>query len=249
MTPPFGRRRFITAALLTALASLAATGPARAGLLYSGSSGNLSASALFDLSGNTLTVTLTNTSKADVLVPTDVLTGVFFNTTHTLTPVSASLDGSSVFYGSITNVGDGWGYASGVSAQGKNSAISASGAVMGLGHSNFSLPNSVQLQGLDYGILSAGDNSTTGNGGVTGHGPLIKNSVKFTLTVGSGFTLDELGQSVVFQYGTGLSDTHFGSGTPQVIVTPAPPSAVLFVVGASLSGLSGWSRRRRLRAA
>jgi hypothetical protein len=248
MTQACGSRRFFTAALLTALASLAAAGPARAGLLFSGSSGSLSASAQFDLSGNTLTVTLTNTSKADVLVPTDVLTGVFFNTTHTLTPVSASLNGSTVFYGSLTNVGDGWGYGTGLNAQGENSAISATGAVAGLGMSNFSGTHT-NLDGLAYGILSAGDNPATGNGGVTGHGPLIKNSVKFTLTVGSGFTLDELGQSVVFQYGTMLTDTHFGSGPPLVLVTPAPPSAVLFAVGASLSGLAGWWRRRRLRAA
>jgi hypothetical protein len=252
MTQRSGSRRFFAAALLTALASLAATGPARAGLLYSGSSGNLSASALFQLSGTTLTVTLTNTSTHDVQVPTDVLTGLFFNTTHTLTPSSASLNGSTVFYGSLTNVGDGWGYGTGLNAQGKNSAISATGAVNGLGMSNFS-GTTTNLDGLAYGILSAGDNSATGNGGVTGHGPLIKNSVKFTLTVGPGFTLDELGQSVVFQYGTGLSDTHYTSGpptvVPDIVVVPAPPSAVLFAVGASLSGLAGWSRRRRLRAA
>ena len=53
-------------------------------ITYSGSSGNLSASVSFSLSGNTLNVILTNTSSADVLVPTNVLTGVFFNTTNTL---------------------------------------------------------------------------------------------------------------------------------------------------------------------
>jgi hypothetical protein len=234
-------------ALLTALAG---TGPARAGMIqFTGSSGNLSASALFNLSGNTLTVTLTNTSAADVLVPTDVLTGVFFNTSHTLTPVSASLNGSSVFYGSITNAGDGWGFASGVSVDGLNSATSASGAVAGLGHSNFSGANNA-LQGLDYGILSAGDNPATGNTGVTGHGPLIKNSVQFTFTAADGFSLSELGDSVVFQYGTQLTETHFsGSPNPNVSTVPVPPTALLAGIATVCCGLSRWTRRFRGRPA
>src|SRR5215831_19077096 len=98
-------------------------------------SGTHAASALFSLTGTTLDVTLTNTSAFDVLEPTDVLTGLFFDTSsatgHTLTPVSASLNGSTAFYASLSNVGDGWGYASGVSANGKNSAISGTGAVNG----------------------------------------------------------------------------------------------------------------------
>jgi hypothetical protein len=220
--------------------------PVHADSLYTGSSGTLNASANFNLTGNTLTVTLTNTSSADVLVPTDVLTGLFFNTTHALTPVSASLNGSTVYYGTLTNVGDGWGYASGVSAQGKNSAISATGAVSGLGHSNFSGANNM-LDGLDYGLLSAGDDSSTGNSGVTGHGPLIKDSAQFTLTAASGFSLDELGSTVVFQYGTSLSDTNFtGSMSP----VPEPTSLVLLGIGAA--GLvvgSRWRRKPRMQVA
>jgi hypothetical protein len=234
--------RFLFAFLLAGLATLCSAGPGRAGPLYSGSSGSLSATAEFDLSGNTLTVTLTNTSSADVLVPTDILTGLFFHTSHTLTPVSASLNGSTVFYGPLTDVGDGWGYASGVSAQGENSAISATGAVTGLGHSNFSAANN-PLQGENYGILSAGDDPATGNGGVTGAGPLVKNSVQFTLTAGPGFTLDELGSSVVFQYGSALSKPHFnGTDDPGVTPLPAPPSVVL--LGTGLVASLAWWRRR-----
>jgi hypothetical protein len=66
-----------------------------------------------------LTVALPNTSSAEVLAPATVLTGVFFNTTYTLTPVSPSLNGSGVFYGSIVNkVGEGHQHLSGVSARG-----------------------------------------------------------------------------------------------------------------------------------
>jgi hypothetical protein len=242
-------QRTALASLSAIVALLVSAGPSHAGMLFSGSSGVLSATANFSLTGNTLTVTLTNTSKADVLVPTDVLTGVLFNTTHTLTPVSASLNGSTVFYGTLTNVGDGWGYASGVSAHGKNSAISATGAVNGLGHSNFS-GTSHQLQGLDYGILSAGDNPATGNTGVTGHGPLINDSVQFTLTAAPGFSLAELGNSVVFQYGTSLSETHFNGGpTPNFTAAPAPPSSVLLGIGVVALAISTLSARLRLRPA
>ena len=208
-------------------------------MTFSGSSGNLAASATFDLdsSTHTLTVLLTNTSTHDVLVPTDVLTGLFFNTTHPLTPGQVTTNGS-VFYGSLGDPNTGWGYKSGVSAQGKNSAISATGAVSGLGHSDFNGTNA-QLQGLDYGILSAGDNTGTGNAGVTGHGPLIKNSVLFTLTAADGFSLSELGTSVVFQYGTDLSETHY-TGT---VTTPEPSSLLVF---GSAIGWLGFALRRYL---
>src|SRR6476620_1856235 len=79
----------------------------KAAVTFTGSSGTLAASATFDLSGTTLTVTLTNTGTADVVDPAGVLTAVLFNTStaagHGLTAVSASLNGSSVFYASIVN--------------------------------------------------------------------------------------------------------------------------------------------------
>ena len=241
--------RFLKSMMCAALIVLTWSGSSQATLVFTGSSGSLSAEAEFSLSGSTLTVTLRNTSLADVLIPTDVLTGVFFTTAHTLTPVSASLGGSTVYYGSISDLGGGWGYASPVSAQGENSAISASGAVSGLGHSNFSVLSN-NLDGLDYGILSAGDLSATGNTGVTGHGPLIKNSVEFTFTVAPGFALSELGDSVVFQYGTDLHETQFdggidgggGGGGGQV-----PEPSALLLLGGGLIGLTSmrlWKARR-----
>ena len=231
-----------------AAGAMSAPAAARAGMLFTGSSGSLSASADFELSGNSLTVTLTNTSLADVLVPTDVLTGVFFNTVHSLTPVSASLNGSSVYYGHvINNVGEGWqyeAYSSGV-AQGKDSGISATGLGIFGPNGNFDTP-SVKLGGLDYGILSAGDNPLTGNTGVTGHGPLIKDSIVFTLTAAQGFVLSELGNSVVFQYGTSLDETHVTSFPPitphDQPAVPEPSSIAIAVVGVALMGC--WRRYR-----
>jgi hypothetical protein len=208
---------------------------------FTGSSGSLAAQADFVLSGSTLTVTLTNTSTSDVLVPTDVLTGVFFNTTHTLTPVSAAVNsGSTVNYGSVVNnVGEGWEYRAGISAQGRNSGISAAGLGIFGPSGNFFAPP-VMEDGLDYGILSAGDNLATGNTGVTGHGPLIQDSIVFTLTAGAGFDLSELGSTVVFQYGTATTEpSYFGQ---QSIPTPVP--GTLTLAGIGMASLLAYRRRR-----
>ena len=209
---------------------------------YTGSSGNLSAGATFSLTGNTLTVTLTNTSNADVLVPTDVLTAVWFNVTSALTPGSAGLNGSSVYYGSISNDGNGWGYYSGLNggAHGMNDGITSAGFSIGGGHANFG--NGSALQGLDYGLLSHGDNSGTGNTGVTGHGPLAKNCGVFTLTVANGFNLSQLGNYVIFQYGTSLSDGSFSGFVRQV----PEPSALTMLFSGLVSG--GVLLRRKMKA-
>lgn len=52
-----------------------------------------SAEAVFDLTGSTLTITLTNTATQDVLVPVEVLTALLFTEsgTGTLSPVSATV--------------------------------------------------------------------------------------------------------------------------------------------------------------
>jgi len=209
--------------------------------MFTGTSGVYSASASFNLVGNTLVVTLTNKSAADVLVPTDVLTGVFFDSAFALTPVSASLvAGDTVWYGSLTNVGDGWGYASGVSAQGYDNAISATGAVSGLGHSNFSGASNA-LDGLAYGLLGSGDDSGTGNTGVKGHGPLIKDAAQFTFTVPNGFSIPAMGTTVEFQYGTQLTEFHYTSDfyhyTPNTTVPEPGKTLELLVLALGLGGI------------
>lgn len=164
-----------------------------------------------------------------------------------LTPVSASLGSSTVFYGSIVNdVGEGWQYKSGTSGLpgGQTEGISGAGYGVFGPSGNFFSPG-VTLDGLDYGLLSAGDNSGTGNTGVTGHGPLINDSITFLLSgLPVGFTEADLAAdltNVAFQYGTALSDVTepcIGSCGPARIPEPSLP----LLVGA---GLLAWGVTRR----
>lgn len=228
---------------LTGIVLLAAE--ASASVTFTGSSGSLSAEATFASSGSDLQVTLTNTSSADVLVPTDVLTAVFFSIAGnpTLTPLSAVLaPGSTVLFGTTDPggvVGGEWAYksASGVSSTGLG--------IFGPGDrfpgSNLQGPTSPD--GLQYGITSAGDNPSTGNTPVTGTNALIKNSVIFTLGgLPVGFALNDIGD-VVFRYGTSLSEPSF-PGTPQV---PEPASVLTWIGLAGLGLLVAHRRRRSTR--
>jgi hypothetical protein len=109
-----------------------------------------------------------------------------------------------------------------------------------LGHSNFSAAHN-PLQGLAYGIASAGDNPATGNKGVTGKGPLAKSEVDFSLTTPQGFRLSDLGNTVEFVYGTSLEDPNFiGRRDP----TPTPEPSSMLLLGSGLVGLSAWVRRK-----
>ncbi|MGE3107427.1 MAG: XDD4 family exosortase-dependent surface protein [Phycisphaerales bacterium] len=217
-------------------------------ITVSGSSGSLSATARFENSGGNLVVTLTNNSSADVLVPADILTAVFFNVIsgETLTPVSALLSGSVVHFGSNGggNVGGEWGYAAGIGGPGgATRGISSSGFGL-FGSSNFNGPDldpPDALNGLNYGLTSTGDNVTTGNAPVTGGVPLIQDHVVFTLSgISAMFDPAASIRNVSFQYGTALTEPNV-PGTPNNGMIPLPSASVLGLAGIGIMA----SRRRR----
>lgn len=236
-------------AVLAVLVSAACTATP---VVFSGSSGSLSASASFDIDGGNLVVTLDNTSNSDVLVPTDVLTAVFFDIAGdpSLARISAVLaPGSSVLFGSTDPggvVGGEWAYLSGLSGApgGARQGISSSGfGLFGPGNlfPGTNLQGPVSPAGLQYGLTSAGDNPATGNTPVTGTNALIQHAVVFTLGgAPQNFDLSSI-SNVWFQYGTSLTETSFNGEVPE------PSTAVLFGAGIGLIAAGRAFKRLRSR--
>jgi hypothetical protein len=239
--------------VVSVMSVLALTQTTRAGSIsFAFTNGNRSAQVDFDRSGSDLIVTLSNTSMADALVPTDILTAVFFELSGNplLTRTTALVPvGSSVFVGNVgTNVtpadrviGGEWSYLNSITnPTGHNQGISSTG-VGTFGPGNRFPGNNLQgptsPDGVQYGITTAGDNLLTGNGGLNGE-HLIKNSVVFTL---SGFDAepDAVITAARFLYGTSLHEPQF-EGT----VVPEPATWLLAMFG--FAGLL--SLRRRIRA-
>jgi hypothetical protein len=228
-------------------------------VLITGSAGGRSASADFTVSGSNLIVTLTNTSTADGLVPTDGLTGVFFDLQGSPT---LSVTGGSALLGPLStvinppspgpatdpapvgSVGSEWAFKGGLSVGTRGAyGISSSGlGIFGPGDrfitTSGSLSGPDDPDGIQYAITTAGDDPTTDNGGYDV--PLIKNSVVFTLT---GFTGSLSVSNVLFQYGTGLTE-------PTIPGTPTPavpePATISMILSALLPlGVVGLRRLRR----
>lgn len=216
-------------------------------VLFTGSSGSLSASVSFDIVGGQLVVALTNTSTVDVMNPSEVLTAVFFDITGdpTLTRASAVLGGgSSVYYGPANggNVGGEWAYRSGLSGApgGAMEGISSTGLGLFGPPDLFPGPNlqgPVSPDGLQYGLTSAGDDLTTGNAAVTGSFALIQDAVIATLgNLPPNLQLGAI-SNVWFLYGTQLPG-------PTVAGSEAADAASLWLGGGGLV-LLGWARSRR----
>lgn len=243
----------VTAVALFVGASTSALGQ----LTFVSANGLRSASATFDVVAGNLQITLNNISTNDVTTPTGggaILTSVFFDLapTTTLTPVSAMLGlGSTVFFGPINggNMGGEWAFGSGLVGAPGNAGLGTSSSGFGLfGQANFlgaNLQGPTAVDGLQYGITSAGDNLLTGNTPVTGGNALIQNSVIFTLSGNPVFTLigDYTISNVSFQYGTSLSDPN----DPGVFVeTIIPEPTTLSICALLLIPLGSQLRRKHL---
>lgn len=245
----------LTAGLLVAMAVAFPLQAAAAPVFYSGSSGSFAAKVGFDIVGPNLQVTLSNTATGDVLVPTDVLTGVFFNVAGN--PALSRVSGTSggVTYLGTSNVsaagaaiGGEWAYVNGLSQYGANSGISSSGLGLFGGGDVFppgtNLSGPASPNGLQYGLASAGDNQATGNAAVLGN-ELTRFSATFLLgALPTGFALSNIG-TVTFQYGTDLSEGHFVGtldGTPPLAI---PEPGALGLVGLGLVALTAGRRRKQ----
>jgi len=232
-----GAKSYMSAAIVTAGVILGASVHAvGAPVTFDASAGDQAAAVAFDTMGDRLLVTLTNTSTSDVLVPTDVLTAVFFeaNTVDPLmlTPVSVVLgSASSVLFGVSEpggSVGGEWAYADDLSGGGWAFAYGIGAGGFGLfspadrfGGANLAGP--VSVAGLEYGLTSMGDDPTTGNTPVTGKNALIQNEVIFTLSgLPDGFDPSMQISDVRWHYGTSLDEAHL----------PEPASVALMLLGA-----------------
>ncbi len=220
-----------------------------AGVVFQFANGTQAARATFTQSGNSLFVTLDNTSTFDVRAPEDVLTGLFFNIhglgADSLTPQRATLGvGSIVAFpksgdGTDANgeIGGEYGFRSDlfVGRSGATMAISGVGLgdLIGPPHlfpgENLSGPRSGSPAGIGYGLLSSGDDLDSGNRPVTGKSPLIYGQVIFELAgLPEDFVLDANVADVLFNYGSDLNPV------------PEPTTLVLTTIGMVLV-----ARRRR----
>jgi len=241
------KKFLIFASLLVLILGLTATVRATP-ISFTNTLGDLSAKVTFDIdSTGNLIVTLENISTKDVQAPSDVLTGVFFSLSDPsikLTGVSAVLgSGTVLFDQNVTNVGGEWAYKEGLSGVplGADRGISSSGLGDLFGpkdrFSGENLQGPDSVGGIEYGITSSGDNSSTGNKAVTGTNALIQGSVVFTFNVSGlpeGFDLSNAITNVSFQYGTDLSEPNI----------PVPEPSTLLLLGVSLIGIGIYGRRK-----
>ena len=213
-----------------------------------GTSGNtLSASAQFDLSGSTLTITLTDTATSAnaQYLPSDILTAVYFGTTSlaALTPGTASLDGSTIISTDLTDVGSNWEFLGGFTpVRGLVNGISASGlSVFGQGNFNNCTSSTCEnLGGINWGLVPSFFPPSQGiNGGVSGR-TLVDDRVQFTLNTMPGFSLASI-DSVQFQWGTS-NDEFSATG-----MTSAPEPSTLVLVGGGIGLAAFWRRKRQGR--
>jgi hypothetical protein len=260
-------RQSLLAFLTVVVVALCRVPSAEATVVFTGSQGGLSAQASFSISGTTLTVLLTNTDTSpsgSEWVPTEVLTGLFFNLgSGEFTPVSATIDSGKIVQKNncndgapscnTTDVGSEWSYAYGGVGflSGENQGIASAGYLNdntsdgNFGPGNLDGPEAIN--GMEFGIVPAEFVAGSGNGGMDGEA-FIAGTVKYVLTIPTGLSESEI-SNVYFTYGTspggGLPGTP-GTGTTTTSTSvPEPASLALLGMGVALAG---YRRLRRSKA-
>jgi hypothetical protein len=210
---------------------------------------SVSASALFEISGDTLKITLKNTTLGGTLLRGDILTGLVWDisgaTPVLAFPTTKLTAGSDIFLdkitsntadpvnGSWTNVLGGTPISQyGVATTRFGGAFSAGTITLGTG-------------GVDYGIVSNGTFPAPPGSGTSGTFnasafPLIQDTLTFTLTGISGVSQSQI-TNVKFLFGT--DGTGIITGVPTAV--PEPGSFTLAGIGLAAAGLVGLRRRTR----
>jgi hypothetical protein len=224
----------------------------------------VSASALIDFSGDYMTITLRNTSPANLGadVPGSTLTGFFWQLSdriinQPLTPISALVaEGSSILgicsevsCAGVTNVGGEFGFAYQTNGfpRGTNWGIASSGYLTtgltaNLGNFNgINLDDPKSLDGINFGIVSSAAGYAP-NGGLE-KVPVIQDAVVFKLSGATGLQISDI-VTGNFQYGTSFSELNVLDDIPTQ--TPEPPSLALLMLG--LLGLGAAQRSRKSTA-
>ncbi len=245
-----GRILAVSLLCVAVLAGSAAAAP------WTFSSGTRAGTADFNVVGNDLVITLTNTSLFNTAEPSQLLSAVFFDVagSPSLIPVSGLLTpGSVVVFGTTpadSVIGGEWAYsdsAGTLAPGGANYGVSATGLDIFGPFDRFPGPNlsgPENVGGMDYALLSAGNQPLVGNAPVTGGNPLILNSVTLTLDgLPAGFDPAADISNVWFQYGTDLDEEPSYLGT----LIPEPLTMTATILG--LGGLAGYMRKRTRRAA
>lgn len=244
-------RKFAPVALLAATFTVTAP-TANGSVIFSGSgtnaeTGNPAAgSAQFTISGNTLTVVLTNTTSTRTTEQGSALTGVTWDINPgapVLSLTNTALTAGSLIWTSKTasNTSDplagSWTNTLGGSPLGEY-GVATTGFNDRFNGGSISLGNASP----NYGIVAA--NTFDGTSGVTFGGsqfPFIQTSLTFTFTGVSG-SLESQISNVKLLFGT--DGTGIISTTQNTNPVPAPPTMLLLATG-GLSSLGLLFRRRR----
>lgn len=252
-----------------ALAAMVSTVSVQAATITGSGSGlngaQLEAQASFDISGDFLTVTLTNIATADEETggqdtPGNTLTGLFFDIfgAPTLATVSATIPGGSSIIQDgtcnpgpctgVTDVSGEWGFSQTqdfASTGGPNAGygIASPGYLTtGLPQNIGNFNNGAAGTNLDNPASLDGINfgivsgaGTYNPNGGLASDPLIQDSLVLVLSGATGLSMSDF-TNVSFQYGTGFSE-------PNIPAVPVPAAVWLF--GSGLLGLTGLARRKK----